>query len=139
VAACTNGSEAPPPDDPPGPLEALSEAVEDAWRRESEATTPDALRDAWIDQLDYCAASPEGRWSGVTYQPGPNRKQDWGDVEALDALAGVALLAFAGEHDRMPLSLQQRIADASPRGNPGHDRGRRPLPVRRDTGLTVAR
>lgn len=52
----------------------------------------------------------------MTYQPGPNRKKDWGDLEALDALAGVTVLAIAGEHDRMPRSLQQRIADASPRG-----------------------
>jgi pimeloyl-ACP methyl ester carboxylesterase len=26
------------------------------------------------------------------------------------------VLAIAGEHDRMPRSLQQRIADAAPRG-----------------------
>jgi proline iminopeptidase len=126
VAACTDGSEAPPPGDPPGPLDGLSEAeaaaVEDAWNRENDATTPEALRDAWIDQLDYYAASPEGaerlreRWRGVTYQTGPNRPHDWGDLEALDALAGVAVLAIAGEHDRMPRALQQRIADASPRG-----------------------
>jgi pimeloyl-ACP methyl ester carboxylesterase len=126
IASCTDGSEAPPPGDPPGPLDGLSEsqaaAVEDAWRRESEATTPEALRDAWLDQLDYYSGSPEGadrllrRWAGVTYQPGPNAPRDWGDLEALDALAGVAVLAIAGEHDRMPLSLQQRIADASPRG-----------------------
>jgi pimeloyl-ACP methyl ester carboxylesterase len=126
VASCTDGSEAEPPGDPPGPLDGLWEtaaaAVEDAWRREGEATTPAALRDAWIDQLDYYAGSPEGaerlrqRWGGVTYQPGPNRQEDWGELETLEALAGVAVLAIAGEHDRMPRALQQRIADASPRG-----------------------
>jgi pimeloyl-ACP methyl ester carboxylesterase len=126
VASCTDASEAPPPGDPPGALYGLSEeeaaAVEDAWQREGGATTPEALRDGWLDQLDYYAGSPEGaerlreRWRGVTYQTGPNLQQDWGELEALDALAGVAVLAIAGERDRMPRSLQQRIADASPRG-----------------------
>jgi pimeloyl-ACP methyl ester carboxylesterase len=126
VASCTDGSEAPPPGDPPGPLDGLSEtevaAVEDTWEREFRATTAEALRDAWIDQLDYYAASPEGaerlrqRWGGVTYQPGPNRHEQWGELETLDALAGVTVLAIAGARDRMPRALQQRIADASPRG-----------------------
>jgi pimeloyl-ACP methyl ester carboxylesterase len=126
VAACTDGSEAEPPGDPPGPLDGLDEtaaaAIEDAWERENAAATPEALRDAWIDQLDYYAASPQGaerlraRWAGVTFQPGPNREREWGDLEALGALADVTVLAIAGEHDRMPRVLQQRIADASPRG-----------------------
>jgi pimeloyl-ACP methyl ester carboxylesterase len=126
VASCTDGSEAPPPGDPPGPLDGLTEAeaerIEDAWERESAATTPEQLRDAWLDQLDYYAAGSEGagrlreRWRGVTYQVGPNQPRDWGDLEALDALAGLAVLAIAGERDRMPRSLQQRLADASPRG-----------------------
>jgi pimeloyl-ACP methyl ester carboxylesterase len=126
IASCTDGSEAPPPGDPPGPLDGLSDAeaaaIEDAWERESAATTPEALRAAWLDQLDYYAATPDGaerlreRWRGVTYQPGPNQPRDWGELEALDALAGIAVLAIAGEHDRMPRVLQQRIADASPRG-----------------------
>jgi len=126
VASCTDGSEAPPPGDPPGPLDGLAPAeaaaIEDAWEREHTAATPGALRDAWLDQLDYYAAGPEGarrlreRWARVTYQPGPNQQDDWGDLEALAALSGLQVLAIAGEHDRMPRALQQRIADASPRG-----------------------
>ena len=126
VASCTDGSEAPLPGDPPGPLDGLSPAeaagIENAWDRELDADTPAALREAWLDQLDYYAAGPEGaarlrdRWAGVTYQPGPNRQEEWGELEALDALADVTVLAIAGEHDRMPRPLQQRIADASPRG-----------------------
>ena len=126
VASCTDGSEAPPPGNPPGRLDglpdAMAAALEDAEQREIEATTPEALRGAWIDQLDYFAASPEGaallrrRFAGVTYQPGPNRVEDWGELEALEALDGVHVLAIAGEHDRMPRVLQQRIADASPHG-----------------------
>jgi len=136
VASCTAGSEEPPPGDSPEPLDGLSKtqtaAIEDAWEREEAAATPEGLRDAWLDQLDFYSASPEGaerlrqRWAGVTYQPGPNQQEDWGELEALDALAGVTVLSIAGEHDRMPLVLQQRIADASPRGtlavipNAGH-------------------
>ncbi len=52
------------------------------------------------------AASPEGaerlrqRFGGVTYQPGPNRQEEWGEFEPLDALAGITVLAIAGGHDR---------------------------------------
>ena len=128
VASSTDGSEAPPPGDPPGPLDGLSEqeaaAVEDAWERELRATTAEELRDAWLDQLDYYAASPAGaerlreRFRGVIYQPGPNQREEWGELETLDALADITVLAIADEHDRMPRALQQRIADASPRGTP---------------------
>jgi proline iminopeptidase len=127
IASCTDGSESPPPGDPPGPLDGLSPeaaaAFQDAEARESEADTPEALRQAWLDQLDYYAADAAGaqrlrdRWAGVTYQVGPNQPRDWGELEALDALADVAVLAIAGEHDRMPRVLQQRIADASPHGS----------------------
>jgi pimeloyl-ACP methyl ester carboxylesterase len=120
IASCTDGSEQPPP----GPLpEPPSEpAFEEAEEREWNATTPEELRQAWLDQLDFYAATPEGaerlreRWRGVTYQPGPNRHEEWGELEALDALRDKTVLAIAGEHDRMPRALQQRIADASPHG-----------------------
>lgn len=52
----------------------------------------------------------------MTYRVGPNQPRDWGDLEAHDSLAGVAVLAIAGERARMPRSLQRRLADASPRG-----------------------
>jgi proline iminopeptidase len=126
IASCTDGSEVPPPGDPPGELDGLTAAeaaaVQDAWERESAAETPDALRAAWLDQLDYYAADAagaarlRGRWAGVTYQTGPNQHEEWGELEALEALADITVLAIAGEHDRMPRALQQRIADAGPRG-----------------------
>ncbi len=127
IASCTDGSEAPPPGDPPDELAGLSAeeaaAIEDAWERENAATTPEELRQAWLDQLDYYAADAAGaarlreRWAGVTYQIGPNQPTDWGDLETLDALAGVHVLAIAGEADRMPLALQERIAEASENGS----------------------
>ena len=126
IASCTIGSEEPPPEGVPGELERLDPeeraAIEAAWEREHNATTPEELRDAWLDQVDYWAGSPEGaervreRFLGVTYQPGPNQHEDWGELETLGALADIPVLAIAAERDPIPREFQQRIADASPRG-----------------------
>jgi pimeloyl-ACP methyl ester carboxylesterase len=125
IASCTIGSEEPPPEGTPGELEELPEteraAIEAVWERESRATTPEELKQAWLDQVDYWS-SPAGadrvreRFQGVTYQPGPNQHEDWGELEALEALAAIPVLAIAAEHDPIPRVFQQRIADASPRG-----------------------
>jgi pimeloyl-ACP methyl ester carboxylesterase len=127
IASCTDGSEQPLPGEPPDELAGLSPeqvaAFQDAEEREGKATTPDELRQAWLDQLDFFAADAAGaerlreRWAGVTYQVGANRPTDWGELEALDALAGVPVLAIAGEADRrLPPPLQQRIAAATEQG-----------------------
>jgi pimeloyl-ACP methyl ester carboxylesterase len=52
----------------------------------------------------------------VTYQPGPNQHQDWGELETLAALQDIPVLSIATEQDPIPLEHQQRIADASPHG-----------------------
>jgi pimeloyl-ACP methyl ester carboxylesterase len=128
IASCTAGSEEPPPGGEVDPLEGLTReeaaAIEDAWERESAATTPEELRQAWLDQADYYAVDAAGaarlreRWAGVTYQVGTNHGHDWGDLEALDALAGVHVLAISAEQDRQfPRPEQERIAEASENGS----------------------
>jgi hypothetical protein len=84
-------------------------------RRRRRCETP------WLDQLDYYAATPAGaerlreRWRGVTYQTGPNQQEDWGELEALDALADVGS-SRSPARTTACRALQERIADASPRG-----------------------
>ena len=126
IASCTIGSEEPPPEGTPGELERLSDeeraAFEGVSEREAQATTPEELKQVWLDQVDYWSGTPAGaakvreRFEGVTYQPGPNQHQDRGELEALEALAAIPVLANAAEHDPIPLVFQQRIADASPSG-----------------------
>jgi pimeloyl-ACP methyl ester carboxylesterase len=126
IASCTMGSEEPLPEGVPGEFERLSPeeraAIEAVAERESQATTPEQLKQAWLDQVDYWSGSPAGaervreRWHGVTFQAGPNQHEDWGELDALGALAGIPVLAIHAEHDPVPLEFSRRIADASPRG-----------------------
>jgi pimeloyl-ACP methyl ester carboxylesterase len=125
IASCTIGSEEPLPEGVPDEFERLSDderaMIEAIEERESKATTPDELKQVWLDQVDYWS-TPEGaqrvreRFERVTYQPGPNRHRNWGELETLDALRDMPVLSIAAEHDRIPIEHQQRIADASRRG-----------------------
>jgi pimeloyl-ACP methyl ester carboxylesterase len=125
IASCTIGTEEPLPEGVPDEFERLSDEeramIEAVGEREAKATTPEELKQAWLDQVDYWSP-PEGaqrvreRFEGVTYQPGPNQHRDWGELETLDALRDMPVLSIAAEHDRIPVEHQQRIADASRHG-----------------------
>jgi proline iminopeptidase len=124
IASCTIGSEEPLPDGVPEEFERLSDEerafIEAIEERESQATTPEELKQVWLDQVGYwspaAAERVRQRFESVTYQPGPNRHREWGDLETLDALGDIAVLSIAAEHDRIPIEHPRRIADASPRG-----------------------
>jgi proline iminopeptidase len=126
IASCTIGTEEPLPDHIPGEFERLSPeeraAIEAVYEREENATTPEQLKQAWLDQVGYWTGSPAGaervreRFQHVTFQPGPNQHPDWGELEALGALAAIPVLAIHAEHDPIPVEHAQRIAAASPQG-----------------------
>jgi proline iminopeptidase len=103
VASCTDASETPPPGAPEDPLEGLS-AEERERVAEGEAREQVALMRMLRD---------------VLFRPEMARPRDWGEVEALTALAftDAPVLAIGAEHDRaIPPECARRIAVTAPNG-----------------------
>jgi proline iminopeptidase len=126
VASCTDASETPPPGAPEDPLEGLSaeerERVAEGEAREQVASSPQQLKDAWLEQaprLTVSEAALMRMLRDVLFRPEMARPRDWGEVEALTALAftDAPVLAIGAEHDRaIPPECARRIAVTAPNG-----------------------
>jgi proline iminopeptidase len=127
VASCTDASETPPPGEPEDLLDGLTdgqrERVEEGNAREQVASSPQQLKDAWLLQAPRLAIDErayERMLRDVIFRPEMGRPRDWGDLEALSALAvsDKPVLAIGGEHDRaIPDVAARRIAATAPRGD----------------------
>jgi proline iminopeptidase len=127
VASCTDASETPPPGEPEDPLAGLAdeqrERVEEGNAREQVASSPQQLKDAWLLQAPRLAVDErayERMLRDVIFRPEMGRPRDWGDLEALSALAVTdkPVLAIGAEHDRaIPDVAARRIAATAPRGD----------------------
>jgi proline iminopeptidase len=127
VASCTDASETPPPGEPDDLLEGLApeqrERVEEGLAREKVAASPQQLKDAWLLQAPRLVENPralERMLRDVICRPDVSRPRDWGDLEALPALAATdkPVLAIGAEHDRaIPDVTARRIAATAPRGD----------------------
>ena len=127
VASCTDASETPPPGEPEDPLAGLTpeqrERVEEGEAREQVAATAQELREAWLLQAprlvaDEAALAPMLR--DVQFRPAMGRPREWGELEALPALAAFEgpVLAIGAEHDRaVPAVAARRIAATAPHGD----------------------
>jgi proline iminopeptidase len=109
IASCTDASETPPPGAPGDPLEGLTreqrEQVEEGAAREQVAGSPQQLKDAWLAQAPAMTVDErayERMLRDVLYRPEIARPRDWGELEALSALAftDVPVLAVGAELDR---------------------------------------
>ena len=127
VASCTDASETPPPGEPDDPLDGLAEdeleRVEEGDAREKVASSPQQLKDAWLLQAPRMAVNTvayERMLRDVIFRPEMGRPRDWGDLEALSALAVTdkPVLAIGAENDRaIPDVAARRIAATAPRGD----------------------
>ena len=127
VASCTDASETPPPGAPEDPLADLSAEergrVEAGEALEQVAASPQQLKDAWLLQaprLTADEAAYERMLRDVVFRPEMGRPRDWGELEALGALAlaDVPVLAIGAELDRaIPPECARRIAATAPRGD----------------------
>ncbi len=127
VASCTDASETPPPGAPEDPLADLPaderERVAEGEAREEVASSPQQLKDAWLMQAPRLAvdgAAYERMLRDVIFRPDVGRPRDWGELEALGALAlaDVPVLAIGAEQDRaIPPECARRIAATAPRGD----------------------
>ena len=127
VASCTDASETPPPGEPEDLLEGLApeqlERIEEGGAREKVATSPQQLKDAWLLQAARLVVDEralERMLRDVICRPDMGRPRDWGDLEALPALAATdrPVLAIGAEHDRaIPDVTARRIAATAPRGD----------------------
>ena len=127
VASCTDASETPPPGAPEDPLADLPpderERVEEGEAREAAASSPQQAKDAWLMQAPRLAVDPaayERMLRDVIFRPEMGRERDWGELEALGALAGadVPVLAIGAELDRAtPPECARRIAATAPQGD----------------------
>jgi proline iminopeptidase len=127
VASCTDASEDPAPganedwyrDLPPD----VVERIKDGEAREGAATSPEELHRAWLEQAPLFAPDPavlEPMFAGVAYRPAVARPREWGELQALAALAAsdVPVLAIGAELDRpTPPEAARRIAATAPRGD----------------------
>ena len=109
IASCTDASETPPPGAPEDPLEGLTaeqrEQVEEGEAREQVASSPQQLKDAWLAQAPRLAVSEAAllrMLRDVLFRPEMGRPRDWGELEALTALAFTEkpVLAIGAELDR---------------------------------------
>jgi proline iminopeptidase len=126
VASCTDASETPPPGAPEDPLDGLTdeqrERVAEGEAREQVASSPQQLKDAWLEQAPRLAVSEAAlarMLRDVLFRPEMARPRDWGELEALTALAfaEVPVLAVGAELDRAtPPEAARRIAITAPRG-----------------------
>jgi proline iminopeptidase len=127
VASCTDASETPAPGEPEDPLADLSpaqrERLEEGEAREQVAATPEELEEAWRLQAPRLVADDaalEPMLRDVVFRPAMGRPRDWGDLEALPALAAFEgpLLAIGAEHDRATSpEAARRIAATAPHGD----------------------
>ena len=127
VASCTDASERPPPGEPQDPLQGLldseRERVEEGEAREKVAASPQQLKDAWLLQAPRLAEDPRAldrMLRDVICRPEVARPRDWGDLEALSALAVTdkPVLAIGADRDRaIPDVAARRIAATAPRGD----------------------
>jgi proline iminopeptidase len=126
IASCTDASETPPPGEPEDPLAGLSEEdrerVAEGTAREQVATSPQQLKDAWMEQaprLTVSEAALARMLRDVLFRPEMARPRDWGELEALSTLAfsEKPVLAIGAELDRAidPVAAR-RIAITAPRG-----------------------
>jgi len=124
IASCTDASETPPPGAPEDPLEGLTaeqrEQVEEGLAREQVASSPQQLKDAWLAQGPRLAVSEAAllrMLRDVLFRPEMARPRDWGELEALSALAftETPVLAIGAELDRaIPPEAARRIAITAP-------------------------
>jgi proline iminopeptidase len=127
VASCTDASETPPPGEPDDPLAGLPESererVAEGEAREKVASSPQQLKDAWLLQAPRLVEDPralEPMLRDVICRPDMGRPRDWGDLEALPALAVTdkPVLAIGADRDRaVPDVSARRIAATAPRGD----------------------
>ena len=126
VASCTDASETPPPGEPEDPLAGLGdedrERVAEGQAREQVASSPQQLKDAWMDQaprLTVSEAALMRMLRDVLFRPEIARPREWGELEALTALAFTdkPVLSIGAELDRAidPVAAR-RIAITAPRG-----------------------
>jgi proline iminopeptidase len=126
VASCTDASDTPPPGAPADLLEGLSpeqrEQVEEGAAREQVADSPQHLKDAWLAQGPALTVDPpafERMLRDVLFRPEMGHPRDWGELEALTALAFTEkpVLAIGAELDRaIPPEGARRIAATAPNG-----------------------
>ena len=127
VASCTDASETPAPGEPEDLLESLRpdqlEQLQEAWAREQVASSPQQLKDAWMldaPRLVLDQRALELMLRDVIFRPDMGRPRDWGDLEALSALAVTdkPVLAIGADHDRAQSEeATRRIAATAPRGD----------------------
>jgi proline iminopeptidase len=127
IASCTDASETPAPGEREDLLEGLSEEqreqVEEGRAREQVASSPQQLKDAWLAQGPALTVDPrafELMLRDVLFRPEMGRPRDWGELEALTALAFTdkPVLAIGAEHDRaIPPEAARRIAMTAPNGD----------------------
>jgi proline iminopeptidase len=126
VASCTDVSETPPPGAPEDLLEGLTagqrEQVEEGMAREAVAGSPQQLKDAWLAQAPALTVDPrafERMLRDVLFRPEIAHSREWGELEALGALAfaDAPVLAIGAELDRaIPPEAARRIAATAPNG-----------------------
>jgi proline iminopeptidase len=126
IASCTDASETPPPGEPEDPLAGLGEEerrrVAEGEALEQEAESPQQLKDAWLARAPLMTvdeAAFERMLRDVLFRPEMGRARDWGELEALAALAfsDKPVLAVGAELDRaIPPVAARRIAMTAPRG-----------------------
>ena len=124
-----------------GPAGGLSdeqrERVAEGKAREQVASSPQQLKDAWIEQaprLTVTEAALMRMLRDVLFRPEMGRPRDWGELEALTALAFTEkpVLAIGAELDRaIEPEAARRIAITAPKGELLMLEGCGPLPVRR--------
>jgi proline iminopeptidase len=127
IASCTDASESPPPGEPEDPLAGLTdeqrERVAEGMAREQVARSPQQLKDAWLEQAPRLTVSEAvlmRMLRDVLFRPEMGRPREWGELEALTALAFTdkPVLAIGAELDRaIPPEAARRIAITAPRGD----------------------
>jgi pimeloyl-ACP methyl ester carboxylesterase len=97
-------------------------AVLEAFEREATVTSPAECREVWLAQLPYFSPRPERAapmLEDVVFRPEVHHPRDWGELDALAALATtqIPVLAIgAGKDPAFPFALAERIAATAPNG-----------------------
>jgi len=97
--------------------------VAEGEAREQVAGSPQQLKDAWLEQaprLTVSEAALMRMLRDVLFRPEMGRPRDWGELEALTALAftETPVLAIGAELDRaIPPEAARRIAITAPKGD----------------------
>jgi proline iminopeptidase len=126
IVSCTDASETPPAGASEDPLVGLTaeqrEQVEEGVARERVASSPQQLKDAWLARAPVLARNErafERMLRDVLFRPEMGRPRDWGELEAVTALAVTEkpVLAIGAELDRaIPPEAARRIAMTAPGG-----------------------